>query len=123
MEGAGHPMVSRLHAIIATQRDVAPPDLDLASVMDLLCERTMALTGADGATVALLKDGELRFGASRGSPDHPVGELLSLDESLGGLAIRDRRSLISRDALDDPRVSPDRVRVTHVRSMAAVPLL
>ena len=96
----------RLHAIIATQRDVATADLDLESVMGLLCERTMELTGADGAAVALLRDGELRFGASRGSPDHPVGEVLSLDQSLGGLAIRDRRSLISHDALDDPRVEP-----------------
>jgi diguanylate cyclase (GGDEF)-like protein/PAS domain S-box-containing protein len=116
-------MVSRLHAIIATQRDVATADLDIESVMGLLCERTMELTAADGATVALLKDGELSFGASRGSPDHPVGELLSLDETLGGLAIRDRRSLISHDTLGDPRVNPDRVRTTNVRSMIAVPLL
>jgi len=113
----------RLHAIIETQRDVATADLDLESVMGLLCQRTMELTGADGATVALLKDGELRFGASRGSPDHPVGEVLSQDASLGGLAIRDRRSLICHDALHDPRADPDRVRVTGVRSMVAVPLL
>jgi PAS domain-containing protein len=63
----------RLHEIIATQRDVATADLDVEAMMGLLCERTMELTDADGATVALLTDGELRFGASRGSPDHPVG--------------------------------------------------
>ena len=61
----------RLHEIIATQRDVATADLDVEAMMGLLCERTMELTGADGATVALLTDGELRIGASRGSPDHP----------------------------------------------------
>ena len=113
----------RLHAIIETQRDVAAADLDLDSVMGLLSERTMELTGADGAAAALLKDGELRFGASRGYPDHPVGEVLSLDASLGGLAIRDRRSLISHDALHDPRTNPERVRDTGVRSIVAVPLL
>src|SRR5215213_9019387 len=113
----------RLHAIIETQRDVAAADLDLDSVMGLLSERTMELTGADGAAAALLKDGKLRFGASRGYPDHPVGEVLSLDASLGGLAIRDRRSLISHDALHDPRTNPERVRDTGVRSIVAVPLL
>jgi len=113
----------RLHAIIETQRDVASADLDLESVMELLCTRTMELTGADGASVALLKDGALRFGASRGSPNHPIGEELSLDESLGGLAIRDRRSLISHDARQDPRVNQARQRATGTRSMIAVPLL
>ena len=113
----------RLHAIIAAQRDFAAAELDLESVMELLCERTMQLTGADGAVVALLKDGELRFGASHGSPDHPIGELLSLDESLGGRAIRDRRSLICHETLADPRVDSERVGTTGVRSMIAVPLL
>jgi diguanylate cyclase (GGDEF)-like protein/PAS domain S-box-containing protein len=124
--GAENPVrdhADRLHAIIETQRDVAAADLDLESVMGLLCERTMELTGADGASVALLTDGKLRFGASRGSPDHPVGEVLSLDKSLGGLAIRDRRSLTSGDAREDPRVDSARVRATGVRSMVAVPLL
>jgi diguanylate cyclase (GGDEF)-like protein/PAS domain S-box-containing protein len=113
----------RLHAIIDAQRDFAAAELDLQSVMKLLCARTMQLTGADGAAVALLKDGELRFGASAGTPDHPIGELLSLDESLGGLAIRDRQSLICRETLTDPRVNAKRVRATGVRSMIAVPLL
>jgi diguanylate cyclase (GGDEF)-like protein/PAS domain S-box-containing protein len=114
---------ARLHAIIATQRDVATADLDLESVMGLLCERTMELTGADGAAVALMRNGRLRFGASRGTPDHTVGEVLSLDGSLGGLAIRDRRSLISTNAPEDPRVNSERVRATGVHSMVAVPLL
>ena len=121
---ADHPdSANRLRKIIETQRDVASADLDLESVMGLLCERTLELTGADGAAVALLRDGELRFGASRGSPDHTVGEVLSLDQSLGGLAIRDRRSLVTHDARDDPRANQDRVRTTGVRSMVAVPLL
>ena len=121
---ADHPdSANRLRKIIETQRDVASADLDLESVMGLLCERTLELTGAEGAAVALLRDGELRFGASRGSPDHTVGEVLSLDQSLGGLAIRDRRSLVTHDARDDPRANQDRVRTTGVRSMVAVPLL
>jgi diguanylate cyclase (GGDEF)-like protein/PAS domain S-box-containing protein len=122
-ESALRDHTARLHAIIATQRDVATADLDLESVMGLLCERTMELTGADGAAVALMRNGRLRFGASRGTPDHPVGEVLSLDGSLGGLAIRDRRSLISHDALEDPRVNRERVLATGVRSMVTVPLL
>ena len=113
----------RLHAIINAQRDVATAELDLDSVMNLLCARTMELTGAEGAAVALLDDGELRIGASHGSPEHVVGEALDLNNSLGGQAIRDRRSLICHDALTDRRVNAARVAATGVRSIIAVPLL
>jgi diguanylate cyclase (GGDEF)-like protein/PAS domain S-box-containing protein len=113
----------RLHTIVATQRDVATAGLNLRAVMELLCRRTMELTAADGATVALLKDGVLRFGASSGTPDHPIGEVLDLDSSFSGRAIRERRALICNEARTDPRVDRERVEAAGVRSMVAVPLL
>ena len=58
-----------------------------------------------------------------GLPSTRSGELLDLDESLGGRAIRDRGSLICHDALTDQRVNAARVAATGVRSMIAVPLL
>jgi len=98
-------------------------EADLQSAMQVLCAHAMELTGSDGAAIALLEDGELRFAASRGAPRHAIGDVLDFDGSLGGLAVRDRRSLIVHDARDDPRVDPARVEATGVRSMIAVPLL
>jgi diguanylate cyclase (GGDEF)-like protein/PAS domain S-box-containing protein len=102
--------------------DVGTDDRDLKSVMHLLCAHAMELTGAEGSAVALLENGELRFAASRGTPEHRIGELLDQDKSLGGRALRDGRSLITRDARDDPRTSTSRVDATGVRSIIAIPL-
>jgi diguanylate cyclase (GGDEF)-like protein/PAS domain S-box-containing protein len=90
--------------------------------MQLLCAHAMELTGADGAAITLLEDGELRFAASRGTPEHRIGERLDRDASLGGMAVRDGRSLISNDTHADPRTDRTRVKATQVRSMVAIPL-
>ena len=95
---------------------------DLESVMQLLCAHAMELTDADGAAVMLLEGGELRVAASLGDPEHRIGELLDRDRSLGGRALRDGRSLITRDARNDSRTSRTRVSATGVRSMVAIPL-
>jgi diguanylate cyclase (GGDEF)-like protein/PAS domain S-box-containing protein len=97
-------------------------DPDLDSVMQLLCAHAMELTGATGAAVALLDDGELRLAATRGNPEHRLGELLDLDGSLAGRAVRDDRPLITHDAAADDRVTVARVDATGVRSIAAIPL-
>ena len=102
--------------------DVEADDRDLESVMQLLCAHAMELTGAEGSAVALLEDDELRFAATRGTPEHRLGELLDRDSSLGGRALRDGRSLITRDARDDQRTSSSRVDATGVRSIIAIPL-
>ena len=77
--------MDRLHEIIATQRDFATAELDLETVMELLCERTMELTGADGATVALLKDGELRIRRVARVARPPGRRAAQPRPSLGGL--------------------------------------
>jgi PAS domain S-box-containing protein len=100
----------------------AGQDRDLGSVMNLLCDRAMELTGADGSAVALLEDGELRFAASRGTPQHRIGELLDQDDSLGGRALRDGRSLMTGDARSDPRTSSRRISAKGIQSLVAVPL-
>src|SRR5258707_15573654 len=60
LEAVGSPVgvhSGRLQRIIETQRDIAGADLDLPAIMQLVCERTQELTGADGGTI-LMRDGE-----------------------------------------------------------------
>ena len=97
-------------------------DPDLDSVMQLLCAHAMELTGATGAAVALLEEGELRIAATRGTPEHRIGERLDLEHSISGKAITANRSQLANDAAADERVTPARVQATGVRSIAAIPL-
>ena len=88
-----------------------PPTSTSKSVMGLLCERTMELTGADGATVALL---ERRRAAHRCVPRlarTPGSARCSASTGAwaGSRAAATGARWSPDDALDDPRVNPERV--------------
>ena len=58
---------TRLERIIATQRDVAAASsVDLEHVMDVIVDRAMALTRAEGAMVSLIEDDTVVTRAARG---------------------------------------------------------
>ena len=65
----------------AGAHDVEAHGQDLESVMQLLCAHAMELTGADGAAITLLEDGELRFAASRGTPEHRISSMACAQSS------------------------------------------
>ncbi len=79
--------------------------------------------GADGVLVGLLVDNRsLRFVCGAGHVRDHVGELLSLDGSLSGCAIRANETLFTADTETDARVDRDATRAYRVRSCVCVPL-
>ena len=112
----------RLSRIVETQRDIAAADvLDLASIMDLICERTHELTPADAATILLLEDGEYVHRAATGFMHERIGLTVPLEGTLTGWVHEHDRSTSCADTVSDPRVGPLAAK-RGIRSMVIVPL-
>jgi PAS domain S-box-containing protein len=74
-----------LQQIIETQRAITAADLDLDTIMAVLCARTQELTGAQGAAVLLAAgDQNLSYAAGTGSFEPNVGETLPIHGSAAG---------------------------------------
>ena len=70
---------ARLRRILETQRDVVAADLDLQAVMNLICERTQELTGAESGSILMLDGDDLVHRAATGFMSGYVGERVALD--------------------------------------------
>jgi diguanylate cyclase (GGDEF)-like protein/PAS domain S-box-containing protein len=121
-EEALHEQTARLRHIVEIQRDVAAADLDLQSVMGLICERTRELTGAGAAAVWLIEGDELVIRTASGYLADWADVRLSIRDSLAGWAIENDQSALCLDVDDDPRVEAALARSAGVRSLVVVPL-
>jgi len=86
-----------LRRIIETQRDMVASDLDLQRVMNLICERTQELTGADSGSILMLEDDALVHRAATGFMSRFVGEQVDLETTFSGSVYRNNRSAICAD--------------------------
>jgi diguanylate cyclase (GGDEF)-like protein/PAS domain S-box-containing protein len=111
----------RLSSVVETQRDVAAADLDLTTVMHLICERTQEVTRAASATILLFEDGSFVHMAATGFMTERVGQTVPLVGTLTGWVYENGRSTICIDTLTDERVGP-LAPTRGIRSMAVVPL-
>jgi len=78
-------------------------------------------TGASGAAIALLQNGEFVCRASHGEATS-VGSKLDINSGLSGECVRTRSAVRSDDAQNDPRVNADACRAMNLRSITALPL-
>ncbi|MGZ4372703.1 MAG: putative bifunctional diguanylate cyclase/phosphodiesterase [Gaiellaceae bacterium] len=110
----------RLRRILETQRDVVAADLDLNTVMNLICEQTQELTGADSGSILMLDGEHLVHRAATGFVSAYVGEQLRLDDTFSGSVYRNNRSAICADtkAIGGGGLAFKR----GIRSLIAVPL-
>jgi diguanylate cyclase (GGDEF)-like protein/PAS domain S-box-containing protein len=95
----------RLERIVETQRDVAAAGVDLETVMQLVVDRSMALTGSDAGMVSLIDGDELVVGAAAGRASALVGNRRTLKESIVRHAIAARDTLLIERTEDDPRIN------------------
>ncbi len=94
----------------------------LDEVLRLVAERALAITGADGAAIALADGNRIVCRASAGEIAPPPGTLLNPDSGFSGACFRTGQIIRCDDAEQDSRVDVEVCRRLGTRSMVAVPL-
>lgn len=112
----------RLRAIIDAQRDIMTSEEGLPGVMQLVCDRTMALTGAEAVGLALLEGEELVFKAAGGTAAKFVGIRVKPEASISGWCLRTGRISRIDDSEADERTAKHATRAVGARSIVTAPL-
>ena len=116
-------LAARLSAIVAAQQEILTAVTDPAAVMNAAVRQTREITEGDGAVIEMTDGDEIVYRAASGSASNRVGLRLAINNSLSGLAVRQRTVLRCDDADADPRVDGAACRALGIRSMIIAPLL
>src|SRR5437588_6436655 len=100
----------------------SPDEFILYEVLQLVAERALALTGADGVAIALVQEGEIICRAATGPIAPDVGARLDPNTGISGACFRTAQVVRCDDAENDSRVDVRASRRLNTRSMLAVPL-
>jgi N-acetylmuramoyl-L-alanine amidase/putative methionine-R-sulfoxide reductase with GAF domain len=94
----------------------------LDEVLQLVAERAIAITGADGLGIALAENNEIVLRASAGTIKPDVGQRIQRDSAFSGACFRTAQIIRCDDTETDDRVNLSACRLLGARSMVAVPL-
>src|SRR5438270_2617090 len=94
----------------------------LDEVLQLVAERALTITGADGVAIALAQDNAIVCRASAGTIAPDAGMRLDPKSGFSGASLRTGRIGRCDDTETDPRVNVQACRRLGARSMVAVPL-
>jgi N-acetylmuramoyl-L-alanine amidase/putative methionine-R-sulfoxide reductase with GAF domain len=94
----------------------------LDEVLQLVAERAIAITGADGLGIALAENNEIVLRASAGVIRPDVGARIQRDSAFSGACFRTAQIIRCDDTETDDRVNLYACRQLGARSMVAVPL-
>jgi N-acetylmuramoyl-L-alanine amidase len=94
----------------------------LDEVLQLVAERAVAITGADGLAIALAEDNQIVLRAAAGTVRPDVGARIDRDSAFSGASFRTAQIVNCDDTETDPRVNLQACRRLGARSMVAVPL-
>lgn len=94
----------------------------LDEVLQLVAERAIAITGADGMAIALAENNEIVLRASAGTIKPDVGQRIDRESAFSGASFRMAQVFRCDDAEVDARVNLRACRKLGARSMVAVPL-
>ena len=94
----------------------------LDEVLQLVAERALAITGADGLAIALAENEEIVLRASAGTVRPDVGQRIDRDSAFSGTCFRMAEIVTCDDTETDSRVNLQACRRLGARSMVAVPL-
>jgi N-acetylmuramoyl-L-alanine amidase/putative methionine-R-sulfoxide reductase with GAF domain len=94
----------------------------LDEVLQLVAERAIAITGADGLGIALAENNEIVLRASAGTIKPDVGQRIQRDSAFSGACFRTAQIIRCDDSETDDRVNLSACRELGARSMVAVPL-
>src|SRR5271154_4928555 len=94
----------------------------LDEVLQLVAERAIAITGADGLGIALAENNEIVLRVSAGQIKPDVGARIQRDSAFSGACFRTAQIIRCDDTETDDRVNLYACRQLGARSMVAVPL-
>ena len=127
-----HQQVRQRRALAARHKgfESAPPAPEfetqeqfvLDEVLQLVAERAIAITGADGLGIALAQNNEIVLRASAGAIKPDVGARIQRDSAFSGACFRTAQIIRCDDTETDDRVNLYACRQLGARSMVAVPL-
>ncbi|MGA2376583.1 MAG: N-acetylmuramoyl-L-alanine amidase [Candidatus Sulfotelmatobacter sp.] len=127
-----HQQVRHRRALASKQKgfETIPPPAEfeaseqfvLDEVLQLVAERAIAITGADGLGIALAENNEIVLRASAGTIKPDVGQRIQRDSAFSGACFRTAQIIRCDDTETDDRVNLYTCRQLGARSMVAVPL-
>jgi N-acetylmuramoyl-L-alanine amidase/putative methionine-R-sulfoxide reductase with GAF domain len=94
----------------------------LDDVLQLVAQRAIAITGADGLGIALAENNEIVLRASAGTIKPDIGQRIQRDSAFSGACFRTAQIIRCDDSETDDRVNLYACRQLGARSMVAVPL-
>lgn len=94
----------------------------LDEVLQLVAERAVSITGADGMAIALAENNEIVLRVAAGTIRPDVGQRIDRASSFSGACFRTAQVFNCDDTETDPRVNTQACRKLGARSMVAVPL-
>ena len=115
--------IGRHGALLALQGAIGAAAGNLDAILDSAAEAAMRVVpAADGAVVEMRDGDDLVYAAAAGQLRAFRGMRIGLGGSLSGLSLRERRTLTTGEAGDDPRVDPALARRLGIRSMVVAPI-
>jgi N-acetylmuramoyl-L-alanine amidase/putative methionine-R-sulfoxide reductase with GAF domain len=113
---------SGFDAPVAVAEFEAEEQFVLDEVLQLVAQRAVAITGADGLAIALAENNEIVLRAAAGTICPDVGQRIDRNSSFSGACFRTAQIFTCDDTETDPRVNLEACRKLGARSMVAVPL-
>jgi GAF domain-containing protein len=114
---------SILAQIVETQHDIQTNHLDLNGTTNLVVERILKITGAQGASVGIVDERELVYRAGSGILAGQVGKALRPEATLSASTLLHDAILRCPDARTDFRVDPELTKRLGIGSLISVPVL
>ena len=127
-----HDQIRRRKALSAKSNSfdsrISDPEFDqselfvLDEVLQLVAERAVSITGADGLAIALAENNEIVLRAAAGTVRPDRGTRIDRDSAFSGACFRAAQVIVCDDTEVDSRVNLETCRKIGARSMVAVPL-
>jgi putative methionine-R-sulfoxide reductase with GAF domain len=111
-----------LSAVEAVRLEVRALEGNFDAALQLVTERALSLTGANGAALAFSTEGELVCRARAGEQAPPLGARVDARQGLTGECVRSGRLISCEDTEIDPRVDRELCRQLGIGSILAVPI-
>jgi signal transduction histidine kinase len=106
----------------SAQLRITSANLPLQAFLDMVVEEVLQIVAAEAVMVGLVEDGDIVYRAGSGQLQEADGLRIPIAGSISGESVRSREVQLCNDAHEDPRVHPQLVRDTGLRSTATAPL-